>query len=178
MARASKVPKQAPQAPPPPNMGAVNDILAKARALVGSIKRPNSSTLAGQPVAVKAKASGDTPSPEATVAVVQPPAKAPAPPATLHPPTRVRGKSTVEPSHAAPKALPPPPSKAVGTVPSAVSPSDVSQLTPAQRTQAYLKSVKQARMQQEGADLKTPPPKKPAPSPESNTTTTTSRSYR
>ena len=164
MARGAKVPKPVHPAAPP-NMAAVNDALAKARALVGSIKRPSSSEPVGATVAVKAKASLPIPQ-----VAVEAQTASPATPPPLPPPTRVREKSSATPAMAkapAVKALPPPPPKAVEAVPSKeFIPPKSSGLTPSQRTQAYLKSVKETRLA-EGGTLQTPPPKRPAPSPES-----------
>lgn len=162
MARGAKASKTAPPTPMPPNMAAVNDALSKARALVGSIKRVRSSEPVGATVAVKAKAS--VPTPQVAVEAKASPATLPPPP----PPTRVREKSSA--TTAAAKALPPPPPKAVEAVlPTEISPPKSCGLTPSQRTQAYLKSVKDARLA-EGGTLHTPPPKRPAPSPESTPT--------
>ena len=114
-------PKKTP-ALPAPDLGAVNQILAKARAIVAtSGKRKDSSEAlesAEAPPATKPKGGGC-----------------------------VTKAAPVSPPFKSPPSLPPPPPTAVPAVPSEVESADSTKsMSPSERTQQYLKHVKAQRL--------------------------------
>eukprot|EP00435_Cladocopium_sp_Y103_P014655 s4821_g3.t1 len=149
-------PKAVVQPPSAPNMGAINDILAKARSLVGSVKRTASDQELETPTTTKARTAA-VPSP--AKAVGAPPKATPSP----VPPTRVRGKSPAPATKSVAVPKPPPPHAATEVAtpsPKTVSPAgsfESSEPSPSERTKAYLLNAKKLRLEQEA--LKTPPPK-------------------
>ena len=181
MGKLAKTPAQPPA--PPPNMDAINNILAKARSLVGSVKRTPEQQLEETPAATKARTVAAPPPPPTAVAT---PAKASL---ASVPGKRVHGKTTpvvaqpkpvVEPVVAQPKpvvepkAPPPPPKHASPQVistpsPKPVSPAgsfDSSLTSPSLRTKEYLENAKKQRLASaEQAALTTPPPKSSFASP-------------
>ena len=189
MARGKATPSQ-PVPPPAPNVGKVQDILARARALAGSVKR-DASTQGNEAEKARptAKAKAATPIPKETV----PTPKAVEPKG--QPTTRVRGKSPAPaeaakaPPPAQPKALQPlkvcenghakaapakaapakalPPAKAP---PKASAPSSNSSAF--QRTHQALQIAKESRLAKQPPAvpdaLKTPPAKSGFASPKAS----------
>ena len=168
-------PKAVVQPPPAPNMSAINDILAKARSLVGGVKRsPSDQQLGESPAATKARTAAlPTPAkaaavpPKASPTVAKAAAVPPksSPPAVPAPPTRLRGK-TPDQSVAKPMPEMPPPHLATEVKtpsPKTISPAgsfESSEPLPSQRTRAYLQNHKNARLANADQEaLKTPPPK-------------------